>query len=158
MVQEGKAVRDDPQDEHWGKDGLGMQDPHGPRGGRRANGGTSKEESTSRDPPALFLLLCLKRGESYGHRLEEGLMEEPGFDGMRLGDMYRALWRMEQDGLVLCDREGGGFRLPQRRFELTELGEAYLKFLAHSLAGYGEETELCGRLYDEVPAPARGRE
>lgn len=123
-----------------------MEDHYGPPGGRGANGETSKGEGTDRNPLALFLLLCLKQGYSYGYRLEERLTEEPGFDGIRPGEMYHVLWRMERDGLVLCDREGGGYRLPQRRFELTGPGEACLESLVYSRAHPEEERELFFRV------------
>jgi DNA-binding PadR family transcriptional regulator len=86
------------------------------------------------------------------------LRDEPGFGEIRSQKMYHALWRMERDGIVLCDREGGGYRLPQRCFELTGLGEAYLESLAYSRADPEEEKELFFRLYDEIPAWARGHE
>ncbi len=97
---------------------------------------------------APFLLLFLRDEGSYGHRLEDRL-HELGFDGMSPGDAYRVLWQMEKEGMVLCDREGGGFRLPQRWFELTEPGEAYLESWADSLAQHRDQVELFFLIYDE---------
>ena len=92
--------------------------------------------ATQGDQLVLRLLLCLRDGIQYGHRLEERL-GELGFEEMRAGEMYRILWQMEQEGMVICDREGGGFRLPQRWYELTEAGETYLESCAGSLTRYG---------------------
>lgn len=97
---------------------------------------------------APFLLLFLRDEGSYSYQLEEKL-DELGFDGMSPGEAYRVLWQMEKEGMVLCDREGGGFRLPQRWFELTEVGKAYLESWAASIAEHREEVDFSFLLYEE---------
>jgi hypothetical protein len=56
---------------------------------------------------------------------------------------------MKKVGMVLCNREGGGFKIPQRWFDLTEAGEDYLGSWADSLAEYGRETDLFLRFYEK---------
>src|SRR5919199_3917661 len=106
------------------------------------------------EPPAgwlvPFLLLVLRDGDSYGHQLEETL-DELGFDGMYPGEIYRTLWHMEQEGRGLCDHEEGKFRLPQRRYLITESGETHLEFWADSLTQCREEIGLFLRAYAGKP-------
>jgi DNA-binding PadR family transcriptional regulator len=78
--------------------------------------------------------------------LEERL-GELGFDGMR-PEMYQALWQMEWEGMVLCDHEGDGLRLPGW-YEITEAGESYLEFWADSMLRYQEEIDLFFKLYTQ---------
>ncbi len=133
-----------------------MKDPRGPQGERGNDAEARDRSGIPEEWLAPFLLLCLRDGDSYGHRLEERLGELDFFDGTRPGQMYRTLWHMEQEGIVLCDREDGEFRLPQRRYEITEVGEAQLESWANSLVGYQEEVNLFIRLYDQ-PRPAQRR-
>src|SRR5918998_1085346 len=96
--------------------------------------------ATKEDRLVPRLLLCLRDGNLFGHQLEERL-GKLGFEEMRPGEMYRILWQMEQEGMVFCNREGGGFSVPQRWYTLTEVGEAYLKSCAGSLVRYWEEKD-----------------
>lgn len=134
-----------------------MKDPHGPRNAGRYYGKTRNKMDVMYKDWLLvpFLLLCLRDEGSYGYRLEERLGELGFSSGSRTEEMYRTLWRMEREGKVLCDREGGGFRLPQRWFELTEAGEDHLRYWADSLAEHREKIELFFRLYDEPSEQAR---
>ena len=97
-----------------------------------------------------FLLLCLGDGGCYGHQLEERL-DELGFDGMRL-EMYRALWQMEWEGMVLCDHEDDGSGLPRRWYEIAGAGEAYMEFWADSVARFQKEVDLFFRIYTKRSA------
>jgi hypothetical protein len=84
------------------------------------------------DSSHVYCSVC-GTGTSMAHRLKEGL-GELRFEGMRPGEMYRLLWQMEQEGMVLCNREGGGFSVPQRCHALTEGREAYRESYAGLLS------------------------
>jgi PadR family transcriptional regulator, regulatory protein PadR len=112
--------------------------------------------ATKEDLLVPRLLLCLRDGNLFGHQLEERL-GKLGFEGMRPGEMYRILWQMEQEGMVFCNREGGGFSIPQRWYALTEVGEAYLESYAGSLVRYREEKDTFSLSQDERPGQGRGR-
>jgi len=82
--------------------------------------------------------------------LVERLTGELGFDETRLEEIYLVLWRMEQDGLVLCDPEDREIRLPEPRYEITEAGNAYLRSWADSLEQYRKEMKLFLHLYQRT--------
>ncbi len=96
-----------------------------------------------------FLLLGLQERDYYGHELTRKVTDL-GLGATPTGPVYRALWRMEKEGMVVS--EPGGRRLSRRRFSVTEVGEAYLEFWAHSLERYREEIDLFLRLYNRQPA------
>ncbi len=98
-----------------------------------------------------FLLLCTRDGGIYGHELSDRLAGL-GFGRMPPAVMYRALRRMEKEGLVLSDGEGSRDRLPGRRYEITGSGEAYLEFWANSLKQYQEEMDLFFEVFTEPSA------
>ena len=95
-----------------------------------------------------FLLLGLQERDYYGHELTRKVTDL-GLGATPTGPVYRALWRMEKEGMVVS--EPGGHRLSRRRFSVTEVGEAYLEFWAHSLERYREEIDLFLQLYDRQP-------
>jgi PadR family transcriptional regulator len=128
-----------------------------PQVGREGGEEVRDRVATKEEQLVPRLLLCLRDGIHYGYRLEERL-GELGFEGPSPGGIYGMLWQMEQEGMVFCDREGGGFGVPQRWYELTEVGEAYLESYAGSLARYGDENGPFSRFQDERPgSPGRGR-
>jgi len=49
---------------------------------------------------------------------------------------------MQNEGLVLSERDGFDCRLPRRKYSITEAGEDYLEFWASSLAEYRENMDL----------------
>ena len=59
--------------------------------------------------------------------------------------------------MVFCNREGGGFSVPQRWYALTEAGKAYLESYAASLVRYGEEKDPFSLLQYERPRQERSR-
>ncbi len=129
---------------------------HVPQDGREDGKEARYRVATKEDRVVPRLLLCLRNGNYYGHQLEEGL-SELGFEGMRPGEMYHILWQMEQEGMVFCTREGGGFSVPQRWYALNEAGKAYLESYAASLVRYGEEKDPFSLFQDERPGQGRGR-
>ncbi len=124
-----------------------MENSHKSRDGREAREGAHGEADVPGDWLVPFLLLCVRDGGSYGHQLEERL-DELGFDGIR-PEMYRALWQIEWEGMVLCDHEGDDFELLQGWYEITEAGESYLEFWADFMVRYQREIDLFLELYTE---------
>ena len=96
---------------------------------------------------APFLLLCLSDGGPCSHQLVERLTGELGFDETRPEEIYLALWRMEQDGMVLCDPNDRGVSLSEPRYENTEAGDACLRSWLGSLEQYRKEVEFFLHLY-----------
>ncbi len=98
-----------------------------------------------------FLLLVLQEEDSCGHELAWSIS---GFDfGPRSPSMvYRTLHQMEEEGMVVSEREGFKGRLAHRRYSITGLGKAYLEFWANSIAEYRDEVDFFLRLYNEQPA------
>jgi DNA-binding PadR family transcriptional regulator len=133
-----------------------MEYLNGPQDGREDGEEARYSVATKEDRLVPRLLLCLRDGTLYEHQLEKRL-GELCFEGLPPGEMYRILWQMEQEGLVFCNREGGGFRVPQRWYTLTEVGEAYLESHAGSLMRFGEEKDPFSLVQDEWPGQGRGR-
>jgi len=129
---------------------------NGPQDGREDGEVARDSVATKVDRIVLRLLLRLREGNLYGHRLEERL-DELGFGGMCPGEMYRILWQMEQEGMLHWNREGGGFSGPLRWYALAEVGEAYLESYAGSLVRYREEKDTFSLFQDERPGQDRGR-
>lgn len=88
-----------------------------------------------------FLLLLVRERGSYGQDLTQSVADL-GFGATPLGKVYRTLRRMEQEGMILSERDVFDCRLPRRRYSITELGEAYLESWAESLAEYRESMDL----------------
>lgn len=118
-----------------------MKDPRGVRDGQEANGGAKGgATSPAQDSLVPLLLLSMEDKGSYDSQLRERL-GELGFDGTGPEEMYRTLWRMEREGMVVCNRDGSGFKIPRRWYEITESGRAYLESLASSQGRHQEDTE-----------------
>lgn len=90
---------------------------------------------------APFLLLLVREPGSCGQDLTRSVTDL-GFGVTRPRTVYRTLRRLEQEGMVLSQREGTDCRLSRRRYSITELGETYLESYASSLADYRESMDL----------------
>lgn len=120
--------------------------------------------------PLLLLVISKGAGGSGGGSGARGqdlmsAMAGFGLDALRPAAAYRALRRMEKEGMVLSGplwgQTGGGRRgfhdlwPSRRRYEITESGEAYLAFWADALDQYREETEMFLDLYAGRPDAGR---
>lgn len=104
------------------KGDLRMGNSRGSWDGQEARGGTrDRAGSHSRDWLVPVLLLFMWDAGSYDSRLQERL-GELGLDGTGPEEMYRTLWRMEREGMVVCNRDGSGFKIPRRRYETPGAG------------------------------------
>ncbi len=111
-------------------------------------------ETSSADWLVPFLLLGLREQACYGDELTRK-MSNFGFRDRYLEEMYRALRQMEEESLIVSERDGFEFALSQRRYSIKEEGRAYLEFWANSLEQYREEIDLFFRLYKERPVLAQ---
>lgn len=94
-----------------------------------------------------FLLICLRERDCYGRDLAQRMI---GF-GFRVAPpeaTYRVLQQMEKERMVVSK----SFGLSRRRYSITELGEAYLEYLANVLEQYRAEMDLFSRLYNKHSA------
>ncbi len=131
-----------------------MKDPREPRDGQEANGGTTGgAASPSRDLLVAFLWLSIRDEGSYDNLKQR--LDDVGFDGAGAEEMYRTLWRMEREGMVVCNRDGSGFKIPRRWYEITESGRAYLESLVSSRGRHQEDIDLF--LKTSANGSARGR-
>ena len=98
-----------------------------------------------------FLLLALQEEDSCGYELT-WIISDFDFGPRSPSIVYRTLHQMEEEGMVVSERDGFDSRHSHRRYSITGLGEAYLDFWAKSLAQYREEVDFFLRLYNEQPA------
>ena len=129
-----------------------MGDSRGSRDGQKAPAG-AKDGSASRSRNRLvpLLLLFVRDEGSYDSRLQEKL-GELGLDGTGPEEMYRTLWKMEREGMVVCNRDGSGFKIPRRWYEITGAGRTYLESWANSLRGHQGEIDLFLKTYADGSA------
>lgn len=79
------------------------------------------------------LLLLLREGEAHGYELAENVSGF-GFDHSDPGALYRALRKLEEDGLVNSDWQPSEAGPPRRVYGLTEAGVEELDRRATDLA------------------------
>lgn len=109
-------------------------------------------EVLSADWIVPFLLVCLRNRNRYGRELTRKMIDL-GFGMRRSEAMYRALRQMEKEGVIVSEPDGCGHGLSRRRYSITELGEAYLEYLANAFARYRKEMDLFLQAYNEQHTP-----
>jgi len=97
---------------------------------------------------APFLLICLQERDRHSHELARRLIDA-GFEATHPEEMYRTLRQMEKEGVLVSEDDGFDRELSRRRYSITELGDAYLEYLADALLQYGEEIDLFFRVYNK---------
>lgn len=73
----------------------------------------------------LAVLGLLRRSESYGYELTQGLLKA-GFDGLGDATIYGTMRRLEQAGHVTSRLEESGSGPARKYYSLTELGHDLL--------------------------------
>lgn len=109
-------------------------------------------EAPSDDWIVPFLLVCLQRWDYYGHELTRKMIDL-GFGATHSEAMYRALQQIENEGLIVSELQGLDYNLSRQRYAITELGEAYLEYLANALAQYQKEIDRFFQIYNEQYIP-----
>lgn len=96
-----------------------------------------------------LLIAAMLEGNVYGGQIR-ARTEEFGFDLSSPETVYETLHAMQEEGLIVSNRNGGEVLLSRWTFEPTEAGEAYLEFWAHSLMRYREEMDRFFRIYNAL--------
>ncbi|HEY2371819.1 MAG TPA: helix-turn-helix transcriptional regulator [Gaiellaceae bacterium] len=116
---------------------------HGPRSRRRSGGRWRVFARVERfTEPALLLLL--RERPAHGYDLLERLPELTGEQRVEMGNLYRLLRALEDEGLVTSEWADG-----KRTYSLSEQGGALLDQWAEALRRSQERTELFLNRYSQ---------
>lgn len=99
-----------------------------------------------------FLLVILRERDRYGRELARKVIDYD-LGARRPEIVYRALRRMEKEGIVASKPEGPDSEPFRRRYSITASGEAYLEYLANLLWHYRDEVNLLFRVHNELCMP-----
>lgn len=100
------------------------------------------------------LLLLLRENPAHGYELLERA-GRLGFDGSDPGGLYRALRKLEEDGLVRSAWEPSDAGPQRRIYEITRAGTEELHRRAHALAAGAEVVDSLLARYEEFVALGR---
>ncbi|MBV9455055.1 MAG: helix-turn-helix transcriptional regulator [Rubrobacter sp.] len=103
------------------------------------------------------VLVTLLESNLYGYKLMEQLAMF-GFEATNPGTLYRALRRMEHNGVLESQWETTGGGPARRVYSLTQAGEAYLDLWANALKQYQQVMNMFFQLYTSGQWRARGKE
>ena len=95
------------------------------------------------------MLLLLRERRAHGYDLLERLPELTGDERVDVGNLYRLLRTLEEQGLVRSEWDEALPGPSKRMYELTRAGSAALERWAAALAETRERIELFLRRYDE---------
>jgi poly-beta-hydroxybutyrate-responsive repressor len=105
----------------------------------RFSGSLNNSTTTIKVRPKNWLtpvaLLMLREKSSHGYGLMERLAQF-GFEQINPGTVYRALRKMEHEGLCESTWRTSSGRPPCRRYSVTEAGERYLESWAEGCKKY----------------------
>ena len=89
------------------------------------------------------LLILVADGEAHGYELLERLPAIVGEDRVDVGNVYRALRGLEEEGLVVSEWRADLPGPAKRTYELTDDGRAVLAAWLAALASLRAEIESC---------------
>jgi poly-beta-hydroxybutyrate-responsive repressor len=95
------------------------------------------------------VLLLLRERPAHGYDLLDRLPELTGEDRIDVGNLYRVLRTLEEQGLVRSEWDEALPGPAKRTYELTEAGGAALERWAAALADTRARVDLFLRRYDE---------
>lgn len=101
--------------------------------------------------PALFLLL--RDGPTHGYDLANGLVEVAPDDPVDLGNLYRMLRSLEEEGLVASEWRDDLPGQARRTYELTDAGRRLLDAWAGSLRNAEDRISAFLARYEEGARP-----
>ena len=116
---------------------------HGPRA-RRFHGGRWRVFARVERFTEPALLLVLRDGPAHGYDLLERLPELTGEQRVEMGNLYRLLRALEDEGLVTSEWGDG-----KRTYAITQHGAALLDQWADALARAQERTQRFLERYEE---------
>ena len=105
-----------------------------------------KIEARPRNWVTPVALVLLHEESSYGYELMERL-EEFSFEQITAGTLYRALRRMEEQGLYKSEWEIPEVGPARRTYSITEAGESYLAVWAEACKQYQNVVDCFYRAY-----------
>jgi DNA-binding PadR family transcriptional regulator len=116
---------------------------HGPRS-RRHHGGRWRVFARVERFTEPAILLLLRERPAHGYDLLERLPELTGEDRVEMGNLYRLLRGLEEEGLVSSEWQEG-----KRTYELTERGRQLLDHWVEALRHSQERTGRFLARYEE---------
>ncbi len=120
----------------------------GPRSRQRHHGHWSVHARVERfAEPALLLLL--RERPAHGYDLLERLPELTGEQRVEMGNLYRLLRALEEEGLVASEWDAASPGPAKRRYALTAAGERLLDQWAEALRRAQERTSEFLKRYEE---------
>ena len=85
------------------------------------------------DPPGTFTRFLHPRSGRHGYELIEGLPELVGEERVDVGNLYRFLRALEEDGIVESEWDGDLPGPARRTYQLTDTGRTLLRRWADAL-------------------------
>ena len=115
-------------------------------------GNNHADNEGARDVPkdflAPWLLLLLRNWNMHGYQLMQ-MMTISGLAAFDPTTVYRALRRLEEEGLIISDWETGDSGPAKRVYSLTEAGEKYLQTWSSALKQYQNILDRFFELYTD---------
>ena len=125
-----------------------MRHHHGPRARRHRGGRWLVFARVERfTEPALLLLL--RERPAHGYDLLERLPELTGEQRVEMGNLYRLLRALEEEGLVSSEWDAASPGPAKRRYALTDTGAQLLEQWAAALRDSQDRTALFLERYEE---------
>ncbi|MCI8963976.1 MAG: PadR family transcriptional regulator [Eubacterium sp.] len=96
---------------------------------------TRKQNNMKRGTIELVLLLLLQKGQKYGYQLAQELEEySDGEYELKEATMYPTLYRLTQNGYLICNQVKVGVRRTRVYYEITPAGQEHLQNLKREYA------------------------
>jgi PadR family transcriptional regulator PadR len=121
---------------------------HGPRS-RRHHGGHWRVFARVERFTEPALLLLLRERPAHGYDLLERLPELTGEQRVEMGNLYRLLRALEEEGLVSSEWDDDSPGPAKRRYSITEQGVQLLDQWVEALRRSQERTERFLERYEE---------
>jgi PadR family transcriptional regulator, regulatory protein PadR len=121
---------------------------HGPRS-RRHHGGHWRVFARVERFTEPALLLLLRERPAHGYDLLERMPELTGEQRVEMGNLYRLLRALEEEGLVSSEWDDDSPGPSKRRYAITEQGVQLLDQWAEALRRSQERTERFLERYEE---------